>query len=262
MIALASAVLTASLLGSAHCAGMCGPFCGVAVSPSLNGRPLARTNTRAKSPLLPHAAYHGGRLLTYLSLGLLAGLLGKTIDLSGSALGLARVSAFVAGAVMILLGAQALVRRGQTKAPTIPMPAACRRGLRSLLARATAMPPLLRAGLIGSVTTLLPCGWLYAFVITAAGTGDPRAALVIMAAFWLGTIPMLLLLGAGVHLASSRLSRWLPRATALLLIAAGLWSISGRLSIPRHPAQPDAGTDPRAHVDLIASSGPTCCQTH
>ena len=61
MIALAGSVLLASLLGSPHCAGMCGGF--VCFYSGQDGR----GQTRA------HAAYNLGRLVSYLVLGLLAG---------------------------------------------------------------------------------------------------------------------------------------------------------------------------------------------
>ena len=40
--------------------------------------------------------------------------------------------------------------------------------------RAMNRSPVARAALIGLLTTLLPCGWLYAFVVTAAG-GSAKA---------------------------------------------------------------------------------------
>jgi sulfite exporter TauE/SafE len=42
--------------------------------------------------------------------------------------------------------------------------------------RAVASRPEVRAAILGLGSALLPCGWLYAFVVTAAGTGRPCAA--------------------------------------------------------------------------------------
>ena len=64
MIEVVGAVLVASLLGSPHCAGMCGGF--VCFYSTQGG------GARWYS----HLAYNGGRLLSYLGLGLAAGLVG------------------------------------------------------------------------------------------------------------------------------------------------------------------------------------------
>ena len=85
--ALLGTVLVASFFGSLHCAGMCGPF--VALYSGLETSPRARW-TR-------HAAYHLGRLITYVALGAVAGALGSAVDLAGSAAGIARMSALVSG---------------------------------------------------------------------------------------------------------------------------------------------------------------------
>ena len=66
-LALIWAILLVSLVGSPHCAGMCGPFIAFCVG------------TEKQSPSRHAAvqgAYHGGRLLSYLLLGVVAGLLG------------------------------------------------------------------------------------------------------------------------------------------------------------------------------------------
>ncbi|HEY0971648.1 MAG TPA: sulfite exporter TauE/SafE family protein, partial [Gemmatimonadales bacterium] len=73
---LALAVLVASLVGSPHCAGMCGPFVCFYAGAGAGARPVARWAA--------HAAYNGGRLLSYLALGALAGTLGAGLDAAGS----------------------------------------------------------------------------------------------------------------------------------------------------------------------------------
>lgn len=247
MIALAAAVLTASLAGSPHCLGMCGPFCAVATAPPsdvapaelrVRGRPVRR------GWLAPHAAYHGGRLVTYTVLGAAAGTLGAAVDLTGSALGISRAAAVTAGATMVLMGLRALLQRRGVHLARWPMPRWARAGLHRGHRAAQSLPPPVRAGVIGMMTTLLPCGWLYAFAVVAAGTGDAIAGAVIMAAFWLGTLPALAVLGLTLHglllpglfgAASRRwsaLGRWTPTAAAVLLVAAGLWAIAGRAPLP------------------------------
>ena len=65
------AILVASLLGSVHCAGMCGGFvCFYAAG--------------ARTTLATHVAYNLGRLVSYLLLGVMAGLVGMSVDRAGA----------------------------------------------------------------------------------------------------------------------------------------------------------------------------------
>ena len=168
---------------------MCGPYSAAVAGTGPTGRAAPSTV----------AAYHAGRLATYLALGAAGGALGGVLDLAGNAAGVARTSAIVAGLVLLVWGAAALVPR--QRLVTLKRRAPSRLG--SLLGRALAwfrhFPPLPRALLLGLSTTLVPCGWLYAFVATAAGTGSVSSALGVMLAFWAGTLPALV--GAGLGLA-------------------------------------------------------------
>jgi len=90
-------------------------------------------------------------------------------------------------------------------------------------------PPIARAAATGLLTTLLPCGWLYAFVATAAAAGSAAGGALVMLAFWAGTLPVLVALGVGVQRLAGPLARRLPAVSAMLVVALGLLSISGRL---------------------------------
>ena len=61
------------LLGSFHCVGMCGPIAFML--------PVDRTNTVKKSTQI--AIYHIGRLLAYSIIGLVFGLIGKSLYIFG-----------------------------------------------------------------------------------------------------------------------------------------------------------------------------------
>jgi hypothetical protein len=81
--------------------------------------------------------------------------------------------------------------------------------------------PVVRAALLGAVAPLLPCGWLYAFVASAASTGSASNGALVMAAFWAGTVPALAAVTLGLHRALGPARRFLPFATALALVAVG-----------------------------------------
>ena len=91
-------VWIASLLGSVHCVGMCGPLLVLATH-SPNGADAVGT----QAPHSPsHAwAYHTGRGIAYALLGLAAGGLGGMLNLGGAWLGVQRV-ALVASAVLLI----------------------------------------------------------------------------------------------------------------------------------------------------------------
>ena len=123
MNALVLSVLGASLLGSPHCAAMCGGF--VCFFSGQGGR---------RPTALTHAAYHAGRLVAYALLGAAAGMAGAGFDLAGRMAGFQRPAAVAAGLLMILWGAATLagaagLLRGATAAPP---------GFRRLLTRALA----------------------------------------------------------------------------------------------------------------------------
>lgn len=240
MIAAFSAVFAASLLGSGHCAGMCGAFLAVAVAPpSPPLSPAADSSTarsgrgrtlQARGSLL--AAYNGGRLITYSALGAAAGAVGAVVDLGGSLIGLQRAATVAAGAFILAFGVVALLRQLNVPIARAPIPAVLQRIVIRAHRAADRLPAPIRALTIGLLTTLLPCGWLWAFVITASGTADPLLGVAVMGAFWLGTLPIMLSLGVGIQALTGRLGVKLPVLTSVLLVAVGLFTVAGRLAVP------------------------------
>ncbi|MEZ6243277.1 MAG: sulfite exporter TauE/SafE family protein [Phycisphaerales bacterium] len=221
---LIGAVFAASVLGSLHCAGMCGAFLLFAVGAD-------REPSRGEQLRL-HVAYHGGRLLTYTCLGTIAGAVGAALDLGGSMVGVQRVAAGVAGALMIAYGVFTLARLRGVRIKLDLVPSRFRRVVELGQRRALGMAPVPRALLIGLLTTLLPCGWLYAFAITAAGTGRPELGALTMAVFWLGTLPVLISLGVGAQALAGPLRRHLPMLTSLALVGVGLYMVVARVTAP------------------------------
>lgn len=198
MIAILPVVLGSSLLGSIHCVAMCGPLAG------MHGG--ART--------LRLAAVHSlGRLATYASIGAAAGLVGRAIDLATVQRG-----ATIVAAIAIV-------------AMAIRMPRGTGAAFKSGLVKLHARRPAARAWLLGLLTGLLPCGWLWAFAITAAGTGSVVGGIAVMTAFWLGTVPAMLgvlaLLGPVIEHVRARM----PVITSVVLVVLGLSMLAMRWQI-------------------------------
>jgi sulfite exporter TauE/SafE len=100
------------------------------------------------------------------------------------------------------------------------------------LSRLRDLPGYQRGIAIGLVTGLLPCGWLYAFVVSAAGTGSIVSGALLMTAFWLGSVPALVGVGGLAQLLSGKLRRRLPAFSALVLLFLGVMNLWTRYSNP------------------------------
>lgn len=221
MTAMVVTIFVASLVGSLHCAGMCGAFVALATG----------TGDSARSAILGQAAYHVGRLISYTILGALAGAAGGLLDLTSTLAGLEPLAAAVAGGMMVGFGVVALLRASGVKIAHLRLPAGWNRLVARISAQNMSRPPIIRAGTIGLCTTLLPCGWLYAFAITAAGTGKPLNGALVMAAFWLGTVPALVVVGTSIRQLLGPLGRRAPALTSILLVLVGLYTLLGRSMI-------------------------------
>ncbi|MCP4898680.1 MAG: sulfite exporter TauE/SafE family protein [bacterium] len=219
MITILLTVFVTSLLGSLHCAGMCGPFVVF----------YAGADSSSGWRRLPvHAVYSSGRFVAYILLGAIAGAVGAAIEVAGVLAGLQHVAAIVAGTTMIVWGIVALLRiRGlqlinHSKSPRLQT------WLLQGFAVVSKKPPLVRALGVGILSGVLPCGWLWMFLVAAAGTGSALNGILVMAAFWAGTVPILVATGLGVQLAAAPLRRAVPSLTAVLLVAMGIFAIFSR----------------------------------
>jgi sulfite exporter TauE/SafE len=220
-------IFVASLLGSVHCLGMCGSLVALAAGTARRGQLL-----RAQG------AYHGVRLVAYVLWGVLAGAAGSALDLAGSALGFGRAAAVLAGVLMALWGARTLLRlwRPQVGGPLLrlgaPRAGGASRLTTRLLAKVNERSDVARGALLGLLSALLPCGWLYAFVLGAAATASPWFGGLVMATFWSGTVPLLLGWGWGIERLLGPVRRHLPALTALGLILAGGATVFARGGVP------------------------------
>ena len=220
---LIATVLTMSVLGSLHCAGMCGGLMFFALGSDQDRTKKARVRLQS--------AYHGGRLLTYSILGVIAGFLGQAIDFGGGFVGIQQGAMVFAGVMMIGFGLITLARINGIQIKHIGVPSPIRKLVENAQRAAFGLTPFKRALTIGLLTALLPCGWLYAFVFLAAGTASPIFGGLTMASFWLGTLPVMVSLGAGIQLLTGRLNAKLPVITAFAVILVGCMTAMGALKV-------------------------------
>lgn len=218
---LLTTVGLASIMGSLHCAAMCGGLVGAL---GLGGGDEPRRFFRE------HAAFHFGRLASYATLGALAGALGSAIDLAGTELGVVGVASLLSGVLVLSWGLFGLLAAHGTWVPRIVAKLGVQRRLLGLLSFQSRRR-WQQAAVLGLATALLPCGWLYAFVIAAAGTGGAASGALVMLAFWLGTVPALLGVGAVVGQLARPLRRHVPVLSAALMVLLGLGTIVHRTNI-------------------------------
>jgi sulfite exporter TauE/SafE len=220
-VTLALAVLVASLLGSVHCAAMCGAFTCL----------YAPAEAPWRQTVGAHAAYNAGRLGAYVLLGTVAGAIGATIERSGAWAGVGNAAALATALLLVVWGAHALLVAGGARIGVVRPPAAWQRAMGSHLQRYMTKPPTVRAAATGLLTTLLPCGWLYAFVVTAAGTGSPLTGATLMAVFWVGTLPMMMAVGLGLQRLAGPWRARLPMVSAAVILVFGVISLAAHLDL-------------------------------
>jgi len=234
MLALVGSVFVAALLGSVHCAGMCGSFACLASGGDQSRGPAALRST---------AAYNLGRLVSYLTLGAIAGSAGAGLDRLGTVAGFARPAAVAAGILLMLWGVATFLVTLGVHVPSLAVPPALAQRVAGMVRAVQTRPPAIRGGVLGLLTAALPCGWLYAFVATAAAAGGTVGGMLVMAAFWMGTAPMMVAVGIGAQRLFGPARRHLPAVTALLLVVIGSLTVAGRFTPGRHLAMSHAAAD-------------------
>lgn len=276
-----TAIAIASLLGSGHCVGMCGPFAVIAA-----GGTSETTHGWSKFGTL--ASYHVGRLFTYLMLGAAMGGLGSIADGLAMSAGWTPLAARLVGGFMIVMGIGIGVRWWRGRRPVVQHSAWAMQWNRSLVQIRKSWKVRSAAGKAfswGLISTWLPCGWLYVFAIAAAGAGGMLWGMVLMTAFWIGTLPLLSMVPMGAWwLKSARRSvpasglTWKSRVvnaatsvqpfvqpmSACLLIAFGLFTATSRAEISLLSLRPATGHRSDASVqeqlNQVIDQKLPCCE--
>ena len=163
------------LLGSLHCAAMCGPLLlALPVRPGGPGQFIAG-----------RVIYQLGRIATYCLLGVVAGLAGKSIFL----VGLQRWLSISLG-VAILLGFL-VSKKVAVSAPIVRLV----NRLKSAMSVQLQRRGFWALALLGLLNGLLPCGLVYVALAGAVASGGLLDGIIYMALFGLGTLPTMLGIG-------------------------------------------------------------------
>jgi uncharacterized protein len=201
------------LLGSAHCAGMCGPLAVALPGSDRRGLPL----------ITGRVLYNAGRTLTYMLMGVAAGLLGLGAALAGYQGGLS----IFAGALILLM----LIFRGRFFSTGTVFRSVQIRNLFGRLMKSPGHSSLFSLGLLNG---FLPCGLVYLALAGSAAAGSLTGSVLYMGLFGLGTIPVMLALSLAPGwlspAARRRMSKLIPPGAAIIAVLLILRGLS--LGIP------------------------------
>ncbi len=209
------------LSGGAHCFGMCGGIVGALTLgvPVTPGRSFLD-----RWPFL--LAYNLGRLLSYVTAGMLAGGAGAWATHLMAMHQAQLTLQLLAGLFMVLLG---LYLAGWWMGLTRVERAGGRlwRRIEPLGRRLLPVRTPTRALGIGLVWGWLPCGLVYSTLVWAMGVGGALNGGLLMLCFGLGTLPALLAMGAfAATLANFMRQPWVRRVAGMLVIGFGIYQIS------------------------------------
>ncbi|MFT4780410.1 MAG: sulfite exporter TauE/SafE [Psychroserpens sp.] len=163
------------LLGSFHCVGMCGPIAFML--------PVDRSNSTRK--VFQIFTYHFGRLLAYSIIGLVFGVVGKSLYLFG----IQQQLSIIIGVLMIVvvLIPVRIFNKYNFSKPLYRLISAVKTKLGKALKKKTADTFLT----IGFLNGFLPCGLVYMAVFASLTMQNAVYGSLYMILFGLGTIPLM-----------------------------------------------------------------------
>lgn len=206
--------LLLGLMGSFHCAGMCGP---IAIALPLYGN---TTLQKVSGSVL----YNMGRTITYGIMGAVFGLIGQGFEM----LGFQRIVSVAMGAIMILAVIFPSVitesRFGGGITPLVEK-------LKTKLGKLFAVKSFGSLLLIGLLNGLLPCGLVYMALAGSIGTGDAVTGAIYMLLFGIGTMPMLLTINLSGGFISTSLRHRINKLIPALIVIVGVLFILRGLSL-------------------------------
>ncbi len=199
----------AGLGGSLHCVGMCG---GLVTATCEKSNDVLR--------------YQVGRLIGYLALGILAGVVGKFLNFKNVHPLISLVPALFIGSLFIFWGYQNY--RG--KKAELPAPKFLSRFYTKLWQRFVLHNKnFTKAFFTGLISIFLPCGLLYGVVLGTLAFQHTYEAVFSMFFFWLGTVPSMVVAPGILQRVIGPFKSKLPKTFAISLVLIGVMTITLRM---------------------------------
>lgn len=198
--------LILGLLGSFHCVGMCGPIAFML--------PVNRQNSFKK--VFQISIYHFGRLITYSLIGLIFGLVGKSLYIFGIqqqlsiAIGLLMI-------IIVLIPYKTFNKYNFSK-PLYKFISKVKSALGKELKKKTPDTFLT----IGFLNGFLPCGLVYMALLGAIATGSALKGSLYMFIFGVGTIPLMTIAIYFSRFLSGVVRKKIQKAIPVFVVIIGL----------------------------------------
>lgn len=191
-----------------------------------------------RNSILGQVAYHFGRLLSYVILGAVAGVIGTAINKIGAKYGITSLATYLVAGLLITGGVLSLLSYRVDILKLIPYNFILPFKDKIQVFKSSSF---IYALLIGVFSAFLPCGWLYSYLAVAANSSNMVTAALIMFFFWLGTLPILILIGTLSKFITSPLKKIAPTLISVIMILAGIYSLYSHVgkvaedkSMPEH----------------------------
>ena len=190
------------LLGSVHCIGMCGPlaFAVPSLKPGLGHL------------VLDKVMYQAGRIISYCVLGVVIGLIGHQIWLSGLQQG---ISIFT-GVLIIAAACSRIFKLSVSAGGSFLLKPFNKLFGYALKHKANHL-------IIGMINGLLPCGFVYLALAGALNTGNVQLAVGYMFWFGVGTAPLMLLATIGMGFTGNLVRQRINKVIPFMMLFLGCW---------------------------------------
>jgi len=197
-----------------HCVAMCGGF---VVSYT------TKSAEEGKSTYMSHVKYGLAKTFSYAFFGAVFGLIGSYVAFTPLLRGLAAV---LAGVFLIIFGLNMLGYLPRLKRLRLGMPAFLSRFISSHTGSDSGPATV---GLLNGL--MIACGPLQAIYLMAAATGSPFTGAAYLAAFGLGTLPVLLGFGVLTSALEVRMTKNILKYSGLVVVFLGLIMVNRGIAL-------------------------------
>jgi len=207
------------LLGSFHCAVMCGP---IALS-------LPYSNKTKLNFLIERVSYNAGRIAAYTFFGLVFGFFGERIFMAG----FQQIISIAIGIAIIFYLIKPLLKKN-TNLFQIESGKTNLSFFKNIFAKFYSKNSKSSLFGIGVLNGFLPCGFVYIALTGAVALRTPIGGALFMAFFGIGTLPMMLGISMSKNFVSLNLRRKINKLSpAIALLFALIFILRGmNLGIP------------------------------
>jgi sulfite exporter TauE/SafE len=204
-------LVTAFVLGlvsTAHCIGMCGPI-ALAI-------PLDRKNN--VTIITGILQYNFGRILSYSIIGFIIGFIGLSVQL----IGILQFLSIFSGVLIILFAYQKYWSKSGFQEKT---PQFVQHFISANMGRILKSKHPMKRTFLGILNGFLPCGMVYAALITSLITAHPIQGATYMIFFGIGTLPGMILIAFSAQFVSRKMRFAFQKVSPYLIILIGVMLI-------------------------------------